>query len=72
MEKTLKSITVGGCQIDLILDNCLGWPLFKVAVDGHGTKGVLWAGADRGEAFKAFAMACRDRSEIKLAEGGAR
>ena len=70
--KTLKSITVGGVRVDLILDSCMGRPLFEVAVDGHGSQGVQWAGADRGEAFEAFAEACRDHSPIKPLDGGAR
>ena len=69
-KQTLKSITVGGVRVDLILDSCLGRPLFEVAIDGRGTSGVAWAGADRGEAFEAFARACRDHSEIRLPEGG--
>ena len=69
-KQTIKSITVGGVRIDLLLDNCLGHPLFEVAVDGPAIKGIQWAGADRGEAFEAFAAACRKHSPIKLPEGG--
>ena len=64
--KTIKSVTVGGVRVDLVLDNCAGFPLFEVAVDGHGTSGVQWAGADRREAFEAFAQACRANSPIKI------
>lgn len=68
--ETLKTLTVGGVRVDLLLDSCLGRPLYEVAVDGHGTRGVQWAGADRAAAFEAYAAACRDRSPIKLPEGG--
>ena len=69
-KQTIKSITVGGVRVDLVLDNCMGRPLFEVALDGHGIQGVQWAGADRAEAFEAFAQACRDHSPIKI--GGAK
>lgn len=67
--QTIKSVAVGGVRVDLVLDNCMGRPFFEVAVDGHGTRGVQWAGADRAEAIEAFAQACRDNSPIKIGGG---
>ena len=66
-KQKLKAIKVGGVEVRLMLESCMGYPLFSVEVEG--AVGCVWAGADRREAFEAFAQACRASSVVKP-EGG--
>ena len=66
-KQKLKSIKVGGVEVRLMLESCMGYPFFSVEVEGAA--GCVWAGADRREAFEAFSAACRASSVVKP-EGG--